>query len=72
MLCALLISFQAALAGTGQLNRAEQLLAGTGGREESFNEHPGTGIKFADVSLNLKALGLLSPRQVGSMRTWDC
>lgn len=71
VLCAPLISFQAVLAGTGQLRRSEQLLCGTGGREESFNEHPGTRIKFADVSLNLNVLGLLSLRQVGSMRTWD-
>lgn len=66
-----MISFQAAFAGTGQLSRAEQLLCGTGGREESFNEHPGIGIKLADVTLNLNALALLSLRQVGSMRTWD-
>lgn len=71
MLCAPLISFQAVLAGTGQLRRAEQLLCGTGGREENFNEHPGTRIKFADMSLNLNVLGLLPLRQVGSMRTWD-
>lgn len=57
--------------GTGQLRQAEQLLCGTGGREESFNEHPEAGIKLADVSLNLNSLERLSLRQVGSTRTWD-